>query len=85
MNHLVQITARDYLESEQPPDVIIPEEERVWCLVVFKSGSPMTLCTGEVFGLGEGNAEYIEKEVKRGGITCPECLKFIREIKAVKL
>ncbi len=44
-----------------------------------------TLCSGEVFGYGEGHAKYKTKEVVKGGITCRNCLAIIMEIKAVKL
>jgi len=32
-----------------------------------------------------GGVTYEEKEVKRGGITCPHCLSAIEEYKAIKL
>ena len=60
-------------------------DEPVWHLVVSVSGSPATLCTGEVFGEGEGNAVYEEKQVNRGGITCKKCLEQLRDLKSVKL
>lgn len=48
------------------------------------------LCSGEVFDEegsvdAEGFAKCISKEVPRGGITCPNCLAIIRQIKAIKL
>lgn len=60
-------------------------EDKVWCLIVDGGGAPMTFCTGEVFGFGEGEATYKTKTVKRGGITCERCIERIKSIKAVKL
>lgn len=56
-----------------------------WCYSFEVSGSSVTLCSGEVFGYGEGNAEYKTKVVAKGGITCNDCLSIIREIKSIKL
>lgn len=78
MNNLVKFQSNDDGEK-------IPNDEQVWCLVVSTSGSDAKLCSGEVFGLGEGNAVYSEKAAKRGGITCRDCLSFIRELKRVRL
>ena len=63
----------------------VPESDRKWCLCIDKMGSPMTLCTGEVFGAGEGAAEGDIKIVKRGGITCLSCLAEIRHMKSIRL
>ena len=41
-----------------------------------------TLCTGEVFGFGEGNSVF---ETKFGKITCPDCISIIKKFKKVKL
>jgi len=41
-----------------------------------------TLCTGEVFGYGEGKAVYKTRE---GKVTCPDCIAIIKKIKLVKL
>lgn len=54
-------------------------------LVSDFGGSPTLFCTGEVFGHGEGYAEGAVRDVKRGGITCADCLDRIREIKAIRL
>lgn len=56
-----------------------------WHLVIEHSGSLMALCTSEVFGYGEGSAEYKTKEVQRGGITCLRCLGIIKKFKRLKL
>lgn len=53
-----------------------------WCWFYNTGGSDNTLCTGQVFGYGEGSAEY---KMKEGKITCPDCIAIIREIKAIKL
>ena len=54
-------------------------------LCVKRMGSQMVLCTGEVFGFGEGAARGIVKTVNRGGINCKNCLDEIHELKSVKL
>lgn len=57
-----------------------------WHLVdPCNAGGPATLCTGEYFGFGESACEFDLKEVKRGGITCPQCLADLKTYKAVKL
>lgn len=55
-----------------------------WHYVVYKGG-PQTLCQGEYFGEGESGCEFVVKKVKRGGITCPDCLSEIKGYKSVKL
>ena len=57
-----------------------------WHLVspVFQA-DPSLLCTGEFFGEGQSGCEYEEKTVIKGGVTCPQCLRIIKEIKSVKL
>lgn len=75
-NELVQITV-----DEDGADT----DNSSWHYVHYPDASPRTLCTGEVFGSGEGSAQYKSKIVSRGGITCSECLKIIKQIKAIKL
>jgi len=61
-------------------------KDPVWCLVDPGAyDAARTLCNGEVFGASEGNARGEVKKVKRGGITCPNCLQKLREYKAIKL
>jgi len=60
------------------------KEFQFWHYVANKGGS-QTLCQGEFFGVGESGCEFKTKFVERGGITCPECLKEIKEIKSIKL
>lgn len=78
MNWLVMITKTDDGE-------IVPKSERKWCATTAPDGSERTLCTGEVFGEGEGAARAETKQVTRGGITCKVCLETIKEIKAIRL
>lgn len=79
MAHIVvKITARDDGEA-------VRKDEQVWCLVHQQSGSDATLCTGEVFGYGEGGAKYKTKQVEKGRINCKNCLQIIKKIKAIKL
>lgn len=46
---------------------------------------PATTCTSEFFGPGESAVEYEVKNVKRGGITCPDCIRRVKAYKAVRL
>lgn len=62
-----------------------PYENKHWHYVVNTGGSNNALCTGEVFGYGEGNAKVKTKIVQKGGITCEECIAFIKLLKEVKL
>jgi hypothetical protein len=43
-----------------------------------------TLCTGEAVD-GSTNVNPMFKEVKRGGITCDECLSIVRWFKQIKI
>lgn len=56
-----------------------------WHLVTEIAGGNATLCGGEYFGSGESGCDYKVKRVDKGGITCEDCLKEIRIIKALKL
>lgn len=61
--------------SEQLVKLITDEDgaivtEKVWHLVCRMGDSPRTVCTGEVFGYGEGAATYKTKEHRSGAITC---------------
>jgi len=56
-----------------------------WCLVTNDGYSPSTLCGGQVFGMGEGEAKYKEKTVDRKGVTCPSCKDIIISIQQVIL
>lgn len=73
---------------EYPPVVkIIVDDDRVrvknpkWHYVTSYDAD-RTLCCGEAFGLGESRCVY---QRKRGKITCPDCIRIIKELKAVKL
>ena len=75
----------------------LPDHERAWHIVnPLSNGGLQIFCTGEFFNIkvddwnedsigGEGNAWAISKTTQRGGITCPLCLRAIKEIKSVKL
>lgn len=75
MNQLVKIT-----HDEDGYEQVNPK----WHIVNNMGDSPRALCTGEVFGLGEGSAQYKTKTAERG-ITCPECIVMIKFFKQVKL
>ena len=53
-----------------------------WHLITNEDATNRKLCTGECFGIGEGNAVF---KVKAGKITCPDCIKFIKWIQSIKL
>ena len=76
MTHkLIKITTPDSFTDESVID-------GYWHLLSKNYGDPQVLCSG-IF-LVDG-MDYVEKEVKRGGITCPDCLRLVRAYKAVKL
>lgn len=75
MPHLVMILSSDDGEKRDDP---------VWHLN-YGRDAERTFCEGEAFGIGESGCDYKTKVTKRGGITCPECLKMIKEIKAIRL
>lgn len=56
---------------------------RRWHYVHVICGSNAALCTGEYFGVGESSATFKTKD--RGKITCEECRKIIKEMKAIRL
>lgn len=58
------------------------KENRQWCGIQFTGDSPRTICRGEVFGEGEGRAEYKEKE---GKITCHRCIEVVKYYKSIIL
>jgi hypothetical protein len=75
MNHLVKLITNEDGDPCPP----------LWHLAGCVGGSNAVLCTGEVYGEGEGAAVTETKSVKRGGITCNACISQIREIKSVRL
>jgi hypothetical protein len=78
MNKLVQIIKDD--------DGFPKDDADVWHLVdPCNDQGPAALCTQEFFGIGESVCEFKTKMVNAGGITCPECLRKIRDYKAVRL
>jgi len=76
MNELVKIITDE--------DGVFQENSK-WCYVHEPDSAPRALCTGQCFGYGEGVAKYKTKLVKRGGITCEQCLKIIKNFKKIKL
>lgn len=44
-----------------------------------------TICKGDVLGDAESRIEIKSKMVKRGGITCEECIKKIKTYKSIAL
>jgi hypothetical protein len=77
MNDLVRIITDD--------DEFPKSDAHVWHLVdPTNDQGPAALCTREFFGLGESICTFETKKSERG-ITCPECIRKIKLIKAVKL
>ncbi len=66
-------------------DIGEKEDNPTWHLVQPFGDAPRTVCTGEVFGAGEGSAIYETKNIKEGKITCPQCLAIIKWYKSIKL
>lgn len=58
--------------------------DKKWHWIISVDAS-RALCSGQVFGYGESAIDYEIKLVKKGGITCPNCLQMIKEFKAIKL
>ena len=77
---LVKITMSDDMEFRE-------KEDQFWHLVDLydTEGGRSTLCEGEFFGIAQSGCEYELKATKRGGVTCPKCLKKIRGYKSIKL
>ncbi|PSV27616.1 hypothetical protein [Photobacterium sp. GB-72] len=65
---------------------ILPNVEQEWCLVDANPSLDVArvLCTQAVLDI-DTNAEWEEKSVARGGITCDKCITIIKAYKAVKL
>lgn len=82
MNSLVKQLVDDDGET-------VDKINQVWHLLDdITGGEAGLLCTGEYVdeGCDSGNgSEYLFKAAKRGGITCPDCMRRIKEIKAVRL
>lgn len=54
-----------------------------WCLVdPCNNQGRAALCTQEFFGEGESSCEY---KIKKGVITCPNCIEIIKTYHKIKL
>lgn len=81
MNHL----AKQLVDDDGVP---VPVDEQCWHYVMAVTDDDALLCSGEYIvdaSSGGKGAQYQTKLVKRGGITCSQCLKLIRQIKAIAL
>lgn len=58
-----------------------------WHAANLHCGDPAILCTGEQYGLGQGNYEIEGKHYKskRGKVTCPQCIDIIKRWKEFRL
>lgn len=62
------------------------ETDSFWHLIdPINSEGAAKLCTREFFGYGESIAVYEQKDVIRGGVTCPLCISDIKTMKAIRL
>lgn len=76
-NHLVRISRNDDGDATN---------DNSWHLIdPGNDQGPAALCTQEFFGYGESSCEFETKSVKRGGVTCRNCVRLIKIYKAVKL
>lgn len=60
-------------------------ENPKWCFAMtsnFADGE-RTLCSGQVFGYGEGAATYKRKD--KGKVTCPKCIRLIKFIRTADI
>lgn len=76
MSHKLVKILTDEDGEKQPPH---------WHFVYATAGSEHALCSGQVFGSGEGLATFKEKIVQSGGITCPDCKHIIKMFKTIRL
>lgn len=53
-----------------------------WCYIHEICGGDVAFCSGQYFGQGESSCEYT---IKKGKITCPDCIEKIKEIKTIRL
>lgn len=64
-------------------------DSKLWHLVedITSDREPKIFCTGwyTIEGANDGLLQAEFKKVKRGGITCPNCLDRLRQFKAIKL
>ncbi len=75
MNQLVKFIVNDDGEQQEP----------LWHVVDINNGSGASkLCTGEYFD-GSTDVVYEEKLTLKGGLTCPECINAVKNIKAIRL
>jgi len=74
--HLVKIVANEDGD---------PVEYPKWCLSEQQGDSYRTICSGEVYGIGEGSAEYEYKTGFGRDITCQRCLRILKLHHEIKL
>lgn len=75
MNRLYKITLTEDLEVVDCPK---------WCVLAFGQDTNRVLCTGDALD-GGSSFQYETKVVKKGGITCEDCLLALKHYKAIKL
>ena len=82
MNHVVRFLTTDDGEAVETNEQGDPIWGSEWHLVNSFGDAHRTLCGGEVFGFGEGAAEF---EDKLGKITCDRCIEMVKFFKKVRL
>lgn len=55
-----------------------------WHILAIGADDARILCSNLAIGAA-GDVELISKTVERGGITCPDCLNYVKTMKAIKL
>ncbi len=76
MNYLYRVTI-------DPENEKIKEVDQVWCASTRTTDTLRTVCGWALDAFG--CQAYDSKAVKKGGITCDDCLATIKEIKAIRL
>lgn len=60
------------------------DDLKLWHVIASGGDTDRLLCSGLAMDAA-GDIEVDVKLVVRGGITCPQCLSAIRDIKAIRL
>ncbi len=79
---IVQLLTVDDWKSKAEDNKI---NNPVWCLVIESCGDKATFCKNEYFGEGQSSCKFELKTVTKDGVTCPDCLKMISNIKSINI
>lgn len=81
VNHVYKIDPDNSPHYDFQPD---SKHDVAWHLLAHGSDDVRLLCSYLAIGAA-GDIEVIGKTTERGGITCKECLSFVKAMKKVKL